>query len=155
MLPAPETFCEYFFRVCLGICIQKSRLRFPRNEAQKILEKLGEDSEENSGENPGRKFEKFGELSFCNFSDLIFCEAVWHTRVSLAPNIGTANHAPSHKRPSSSGAILRGHTLMGQIANRQSLVFSERGQLSHCEWQKVPQNPKPPKNRSSEKVTEK
>ena len=29
---------------------------------QKILEHFGENPEENSGENPGRKFEKFGEL---------------------------------------------------------------------------------------------
>ena len=40
------------------------------NKARKCLEKFGANSEENSGENPGRKFEKFGELSFCNFSDL-------------------------------------------------------------------------------------
>ena len=25
------------------------------------------------GQNPGRKFEKFGKLSFCNFSDLSYC----------------------------------------------------------------------------------
>ena len=47
-----------------------SGLRFPRNEARKLLEKFGENSERNSGQNPGRNFEKFGELSFCKFSDL-------------------------------------------------------------------------------------
>ena len=47
-----------------------SGLRFPRNEARKILEKFGKNSEQNSGQNSGRKFEKFGKLSFCNFSDL-------------------------------------------------------------------------------------
>ena len=47
-----------------------SGLRFPRNEARKILRKFGENSGGNSGQNPGRKFEKFGELSFCDFSDL-------------------------------------------------------------------------------------
>ena len=40
--------------------------RFLGNKAPKILENFGENSEEN----PGRTFEKFGELSFCNFSDL-------------------------------------------------------------------------------------
>ena len=29
-----------------------------------------QNSEQNSGQNSGQKFEKFGELSFCNFSDL-------------------------------------------------------------------------------------
>ena len=48
-----------------------SRLRLPRNETQTVLEKIGENSERNSGQNSGRKFEKFGKLSFCNFSDLI------------------------------------------------------------------------------------
>ena len=43
-----------------------SGLRFPRNEARKLLKKFGENSERNSGQN----FEKFGELSFCDFSDL-------------------------------------------------------------------------------------
>ena len=42
------------------------------NEARKILKKFGENSERNSGQNPGQKFEKFGELSFCDFSDLRF-----------------------------------------------------------------------------------
>ena len=47
-----------------------SALRFPQNEARKLLKKFGENSEQNSGQNSGRKFEKFGELSFCDFSDL-------------------------------------------------------------------------------------
>ena len=47
-----------------------SGLRLPRNEARKVLEKFGKNSEQNSGQNSGRKFEKFGKLSFCNFSDL-------------------------------------------------------------------------------------
>ena len=47
-----------------------SGLRLPRSEARKLLEKFGENSEQNSGTNSGRKFEKFGELSFCHFSDL-------------------------------------------------------------------------------------
>ena len=48
-----------------------SGLSFPQNEARKILQKFGENSEQNSGQNPGREFEKFGELSFCSFSDLM------------------------------------------------------------------------------------
>ena len=47
-----------------------SGLRLPRNEAREILEKFWENSEQNSGENSGRKFEKFGKLSFCNIPDL-------------------------------------------------------------------------------------
>ena len=35
-----------------------SGLRLPRNEARKVLEKFGENSEQNSGQNWGRKFEK-------------------------------------------------------------------------------------------------
>ena len=47
-----------------------SGLRFPGNEARRILEIFGESSEQNSGQNSGQKFEKFGELSFCNYSNL-------------------------------------------------------------------------------------
>ena len=43
-----------------------SGLRLPWNKARKILEKFGENWEQNSG----RNIEKFGELSFCNFPDL-------------------------------------------------------------------------------------
>ena len=62
----------FFLRICLGILHWKIRwifsgLRFPRNEAQKLLEKFGENSERNSGQ----KFEKFGELWFCDFADLM------------------------------------------------------------------------------------
>ena len=48
-----------------------SGLRFPRNEARKLLKNFGENSEQNSGHNSGRKFEKSGELSFCNLSDVM------------------------------------------------------------------------------------
>ena len=47
-----------------------SGLRFPRNEARKLLKIFGENSERNSGQNSGQKFEKFGELSDCDFPDL-------------------------------------------------------------------------------------
>ena len=61
-----------------------SALRFPRNETRKLLKKFRENSEQTSGQNPGQKFKKFGELSFCHFSDLkiskkegYFQRAVW------------------------------------------------------------------------------
>ena len=77
---SPEEFCEYFFRVCLGILHWKMAGIFgesflvsvSHNEAWKILEKFGENPEQNSGQNSGRKFEKFGKLSFCDFPDLTF-----------------------------------------------------------------------------------
>ena len=43
---------------------------FPGKQSAKIRGKFGENSEQNSGGNSGQKFEKFGELSFCHFSDL-------------------------------------------------------------------------------------
>ena len=49
-----------------------SGLRFPRDEARKLLRKFGENSQRNSGQNSGQKFEKFGELSFCDFSNSWF-----------------------------------------------------------------------------------
>ena len=75
---SPENFCRFSFRTCLGIPHWKwgdfwwifSGLRFPQNEARKLLKNFGENSEQNSGQNSVQKFEKFGELSFCNFSDL-------------------------------------------------------------------------------------
>ena len=76
-------FVDFFFEFAWEFCIEKWRgffgeefsgLRFPRSEARKILEKFGENSEQNSGQNPGRKFQKFGKLSFCNFSDLTIRE---------------------------------------------------------------------------------
>ena len=41
----------------------------PGSRAQKLFEKFGENSEQNSGARFGTKIHKFGELSFC-FSDL-------------------------------------------------------------------------------------
>ena len=52
-----------FWLIFSGLCL-------PRNEARKVLKKIGENSEQNSGQNAGRKFEKFGKFSFCNFPDL-------------------------------------------------------------------------------------
>ena len=44
-----------------------SGLRFPRNKARKILENIGENSEQNSAQNPGPKFEKFGNFRSATF----------------------------------------------------------------------------------------
>ena len=75
-LPAlQKSFVNIFSVFAWEFCIEKWRgffgwifsgLRLPRSEARKVLEKFGE----NSGQNSGRKFEKFGKLSFCNFPDL-------------------------------------------------------------------------------------
>ena len=78
-LPALQKhFVNIFFVVAWEFCIDKGRgflgifsgLRFLGNKARKLLEKFGENSEQNSGGNSRTKFEKFGELSFCHFSDL-------------------------------------------------------------------------------------
>ena len=55
-----------------------SGLRLLGNEARKLLENFGENSEQNSGGNSGQKFKKFGELSFCHFSDLRFSGSTWN-----------------------------------------------------------------------------
>ena len=66
---SPGTTCECFFFWAWEFCIEKWRgflviflffsgLRFPRNEARKLLTFFGENSEQNSGQNPGQKFEK-------------------------------------------------------------------------------------------------
>ena len=69
---SPENICDFFVRICLGIWHCKmaeilgeifSGLR-PGNKARNFGA--------NSGQHSGQKFEKLGELSFCNFSDLTF-----------------------------------------------------------------------------------
>ena len=45
---------------------------FPGNKARKVLENFGENSKHFKEQNLGRIFENFGEISFCNFSDLRF-----------------------------------------------------------------------------------
>ena len=74
-----KTFMDFFLPTCLAILHRKMAgifgeffcgVRLPRNEARKLLKKFRENSEQNSGQNSGWKFEKFGKLSFCNFSDL-------------------------------------------------------------------------------------
>ena len=92
---SPEKFCEYFFRVCLGVLHWKVAgfwvifcgLRFPRNEAGKILQNFGENSKQNSGQDPGQKFAKKHreeKLLFCNFSDLIILGRYWWNKTSRA-----------------------------------------------------------------------
>ena len=81
-LPAlQKTFVDLFFEFAWEFCIENWRgflgeffagLRFPRNEARKLQKKKnGGNSEQNSGQNSGWKFEKSGELSFCVFSALM------------------------------------------------------------------------------------
>ena len=69
-----KTLVDLFFECAWKVYIEKWRgflvnfsgVRFPRNEARKLLKIFEEYSEQNSGQNSGRKF---GELSFRNFSD--------------------------------------------------------------------------------------
>ena len=82
LLALQITFVNFSFEPAWEFCIEKwwgflvnfPGLRLPRNEAQKLLKKFGENSEQNSGQNSGWKFPNFGKLSFCNFSDLTFQE---------------------------------------------------------------------------------
>ena len=76
---SPEEFCEYFVRVCLGILHWKMAGIFGEfflvsvsheTKHEKSSKNSGENSEQNSAQNSGGKFEKFGKLSFCNFSNL-------------------------------------------------------------------------------------
>ena len=62
--------------MCFGRCWSSTPSRQPPFETS---ERFGEIVQENSGENPGGEFEKFGELSFCNFSDLTFRKRKWIT----------------------------------------------------------------------------
>ena len=72
---SPEEFCEYFFAFAWEFCIERWRGFFvsffwppsPTKQSTKSPRKI----RRNSGQNSGRKFEKFGKLSFCNFSDLM------------------------------------------------------------------------------------
>ena len=41
---------------------------FPTKRSTKNPQNIGKNSERNSGQKPGQKFEKFGELSLCDFS---------------------------------------------------------------------------------------
>ena len=76
--PLQKHFVNIFFEFAWEFSIEKWRgflviffwAPFPRNEAWKLLKKFGENSERNSGQNPGQTFEENGELSFCDFSDL-------------------------------------------------------------------------------------
>ena len=69
-----KTFVDFLFEFAWEFCIENWRgflvkfsgLCLPRKEARKLLKRFGENSEQNSG----RNFEKFGKLSFCNSSDL-------------------------------------------------------------------------------------
>ena len=73
-----EGFCAYFFVFAWEFCIEKWRgflvIFFwslsPTKRSTKSPRKIRGKFGANSGQNSGRKFEKFVRLSFCNFSDL-------------------------------------------------------------------------------------
>ena len=79
---SPETFCEYLLPICLGILHWKMAGIFGEfflvsvsheMKHENSSKKFGENSERNSRQNSVRKFEKFEELSFCDFSNLTNC----------------------------------------------------------------------------------
>ena len=71
---SPETFCGSFLYLPGNFALKTagdfSGLRFPRNEERKLLKNSGKFGA-NSGQNSDKNSKKFGELSFCNFSDLL------------------------------------------------------------------------------------
>ena len=70
---------------------------FPTKRSTKILEKFGANSEQNSGQNPGRKFQKFGKPSFCNFSDLTKCKSRVLPEVSQQNRLQLAELSQVHR----------------------------------------------------------
>ena len=74
-LPAlQQTFVDFFFEFAWkffretwrGFLVKFFWSPFPTKRSTKTPKKIGENSEQNSGQ----KFEKFGKLSFCDFSEL-------------------------------------------------------------------------------------
>ena len=71
-------FVNFFSCICLDFCIEKWRgflasffwSLFPTKRSAKNPRKIRGKFRAKFGQNPGHKFEKFGELSFCNCSDL-------------------------------------------------------------------------------------
>ena len=81
-LPAlHKNFVNIFFVFAWEFCIEKwggFLVNFfwspsPTNRSTKSPRKIRGKFGANSGQNSGRKFEKFGKLSFCDFSDLKLC----------------------------------------------------------------------------------
>ena len=105
-----------------------SGLRFPRNEARELLEKFGENSEQNSGQNSGRKFEEFGELSFCNSSGLMVCSYVraWMNFRSQSPLGYFLRHEHAHASSS--------HAPSKHGGGRSLLWYSSSGLLQLLSW---------------------
>ena len=74
-----RTIVDFFFEFAWGFGIEKWRgflvkflwSPFPRKQSTKSPRIFGENSEHSSEQNSGRKFEKFGNFSFCTFSDPI------------------------------------------------------------------------------------
>ena len=131
-----------------------SGLRCPRNEARKLLNKFGENSERNSGQNSGHKFEKFGELSFCDLSDLIFLFAEspgWAISGYKRQNVGQEGqgsfqpglqHFYFSHRPS---PLLRGRRLSGyrrgSVLSRFSVGFWSVLVIFDQNWPKIDRKP--------------
>ena len=96
---SPENFCGFFlFESTWEFCIEKWQgflvnlfcSPFPTKRSTKTPQTFRGKFGANPGQNSGRKFEKFGELSFCNFSDLTLCmlglARVWFSPAS-PPNL--------------------------------------------------------------------
>ena len=115
LCPLSRNFCGLFLRIRFGILDWKIAGIFrwfffwsPSStewSTKNSSKKLGRNSEQSSGQNSGRKFEKFRELSFCDFSDLIFFppKTVYNNFVpngivsELRPDVNLAPKNVSHQ----------------------------------------------------------
>ena len=87
---SPENFCDIFFEFVWKFRFEKWRgslvnfiwSPFPTKRSTKTPQKIQWKFGAEFGKNSGRKFEKFGELSFCNFSDLKIRSVFGHVRAS-------------------------------------------------------------------------
>ena len=128
---SPENFVNIFFVFAWEFCIEKWRgflvnffwSPFPTKRSTKTPQKFGENSERNSGRNPGQKFEKFGELSFCDFSDL----NNFH-KDCASPDIERHGNLSPHHRPK----------IAGFSSVRGFLIASEKKRFSHPEYPRAP-----------------
>ena len=75
---SPENFCGFFLRTCLGISHWKMVGIFSEFFLVSVSHEMKHENSKNSGKIRSKirgkirdKFEKIGELSFCNFSDLM------------------------------------------------------------------------------------
>ena len=111
---SPENFCgDFFFEFAWGFCIEKWRgflvnLFWSPSPTKRSTKTPLNNSEQNSGQNSGQKFKKFGELSFCNFSDLSYLGLTkgwfpqgWFGGCSPGTKTGTRVHSdvPPERKP--------------------------------------------------------